>query len=228
MTWAFPNAPCIVKSNNMKLNKTCMMINVDRPFLVDGPSSIAHRIPSAMNWRWLTAHHLLIGCLLLSLLTMQGCNIYSFTGAAISPEVKTISIQNFYNDAGGGPPNMSQQFTESLKDYFQQNTNLTLVDENGDLQMEGAITRYDFEPVAPQASGSDQVADVASQMRLTITVEATYVNTNSDEYDFDNKSFSFFADFDADRDPTSVEEELVEEILDQIIFDIFTASVANW
>lgn len=168
------------------------------------------------------------GLLLLSLIT-QGCKVsYSFTGAAISPDVKTISIQNFYNDAGGGPPNMSQQFTEKLKDYFQQNTNLTLVDEDGDLQLEGAIVSYDFEPVAPQASGSDQVADVASQMRLNIAVEGTYVNTNDDEYDFDGKTFSFFADFDADRDPTSVEEELVDEILDQIIFDIFTASVANW
>ena len=123
---------------------------------------------------------------------------------------------------------MSQQFTEKLKDYFQQNTNLTLVDENGDLQLEGAIERYDYEPVAPQASGSDNVADVASQMRLNISVDATYVNTNDDQYDFDGRSFSFFADFDADRDPTSVEEELVDEILDQIIFDIFTASVANW
>ena len=164
------------------------------------------------------------------LLTTQRCaNInYSFTGAAISPEVKTISIQNFYNDSGGGPPTMSQQFTEKLKDYFQQNTNLTLVDDNGDLQLEGAMERYDFEPVAPQASGSDQVADVASQMRLTISVNATYVNTNDDQYDFDDRAFSFFADFDADRDPTSVEEELIDEILDQIIFDIFTASVANW
>lgn len=167
--------------------------------------------------------------LLLSFLATNCSNVsYSFTGAAISPEVKTISIQNFYNDSGGGPPTMSQQFTEKLKDYFQQNTNLTLVDGDGDLQLEGAIERYDFEPVAPQASGSDNVADVASQMRLNITVSATYVNTNDDQYDFDDRNFTFFADFDAERDPTSVEEELVDEILDQIIFDIFTASVANW
>ncbi len=164
----------------------------------------------------------------LVLLTIQGCGVYTFTGAAISPEVKTISIQNFYNDSGGGPPVMSQQFTESVKDYYQQNTSLALVDEDGDLQLEGAIIRYDYEPVAPQSSGSDQVADVAAEMRLTITVEATYINTYDDQFDFDGKTFSFFADFPADRDPTAVEDELVEEILDQIIFDIFTATVANW
>jgi hypothetical protein len=157
-----------------------------------------------------------------------GCSVYSFTGASLSPEVKTITIQNFYNDSGGGPPNMSQLFTESIKDYYQQNTNLSLVDDNGDLLLEGSITRYDFTPVAPRASGSNEVADVASLMRLTITVNASYVNTTDDEFNFDNRSFSFFADFNAEQDPSAVEDQLIEEIFDQIIFDIFNASVANW
>lgn len=162
------------------------------------------------------------------ILSTTQCNIYSFTGAALSPEVKTISISTFYNDASGGPPNMSQILTEKIKDYFQQNTNLTLVEENGDLQLEGSISRYDYTPVAPQASGNNQVADVAGLMRLTITVNASYVNTYSDEFDFNNRSFSFFSDFSAEKDPSSVEDQLVDEILDQIVFDIFTATVANW
>lgn len=165
---------------------------------------------------------------LVVILSVNSCNIYSFTGAALSPEVKTISISNFYNDAGGGPPNMSQILSEKVKDYFQQNTNLSLTDENGDLQLEGSITRYEFTPVAPQASGNDQVADVAGLMRLTITVNASYVNNYSEEFDFNNRSFSFFSDFSAEKDPSSVEDQLVDEILDQIVFDIFTATVANW
>ena len=123
---------------------------------------------------------------------------------------------------------MSQLFTENIKDYYQQNTNLSLVDDNGDLILEGSITRYEFTPVAPRASGSDEVADVASLMRLTITVNASYVNTTDDEFNFDNRSFSFFADFNAEQDPSSVEDQLIDEIIDQIIFDIFNASVANW
>ena len=218
----------------MKLNEIGGRIEVDgRWSMIDSPQSTVHSPQSTMDYGLSTVNYrpvrTLISWLLpLVLLTFQSCGVYTFTGAAISPEVKTISIQNFYNDSGGGPPVMSQQFTESVKDYYQQNTNLTLVDEDGDLQLEGAIVRYDYEPVAPQSSGSDQVADVASEMRLTITVEATYINTYDDQYDFDGKTFSFFADFPADLDPTAVEDELVEEILDQIIFDIFTATVANW
>ena len=184
-------------------------------------SSNARRLPCK---QWVTAFM----CGVLLMVSVTSCGVYSFTGAAISPEVKTISIDNFYNDAGNGPPNMSQLFTEEVRDYYQSNTNLALVQENGDLQIEGAITRYEFVPVAPRSSGSNEVADVASLIRLNITVSASYINTYNDEYNFENKSFTFFADFDSERDPSSVEEELISEIFDQIIFDIFTASVANW
>jgi hypothetical protein len=166
--------------------------------------------------------------ILISSTILQACGVYSFTGASLGPDVRTISIQSFYNDSGGGPPNMSQLFTEKIKDYYQQNTNLSLVDDNGDLLVEGSITRYDFTPVAPRASGNEEIGDVAGLMRLSITVNATYINTTDDEFNFDNRSFSFFADFDAEQDPASVEDELIDEILEQIVFDIFTASVANW
>ena len=176
-----------------------------------------------LNRLWATSvWMILLACL-------SSCGTYTFSGVAIDDsKVKTISIDNFYNDSGGGPPNMSQLFTEQIKDYYQQNTRLALVPENGDLQLEGAITRYEFVPVAARASGSSEVADVASEMRLNITVEATYINTTDDQYDFENRDFTFFADFDADRDPASVENELIDQIFEQIIFDIFTASVANW
>ncbi|MEQ9007488.1 MAG: hypothetical protein RLP12_06370, partial [Ekhidna sp.] len=56
----------------------------------------------------------------------SGCGVYSFTGASISPDTKTISISTFYNNAPLGPSNMSAIFTENIKDYFQQNTSLEL------------------------------------------------------------------------------------------------------
>ena len=83
----------------------------------------------------------------LILLSLFGCGVYSFTGASISPEVKTISIQTFYNNAPLGPANMSNLFTEKLKDYFQQNTSLTLTNDEGDLQFDGYIDNYTITPV---------------------------------------------------------------------------------
>ena len=164
--------------------------------------------------------------LLLSVFSLsQGCGVYSFTGASISPDVKTISIQTFYNNAPLGPSNMSVTFTESIKDYYQQNTSLELVDNNGDLQLDGFISNYTITPVA--ANTGSQGQDFSALSRITITVSATYFNQKDPTFDFD-KSFSFFRDYETDIDLGSNEEQFVEEIFDQIILDIFNESVANW
>ncbi len=170
---------------------------------------------------------LLICCIFI--LATMGCGIYSFTGASISPDIKTISIQYFYNDAGNGPPSLQQTFTEAIRDYYQQNTSLQLVENNGDLQIEGSITGYDVTPIAVTSSGNPNEADIAGGTRLTITVKATYINTKDEAFNFDNKQFRFYDDFDSERNQlTAVEDQLIETIIDQIIIDIFNSSVANW
>tara|TARA_Y100001972_G_scaffold128857_1_gene192202 strand:- start:3964 stop:4335 length:372 start_codon:yes stop_codon:yes gene_type:complete len=123
---------------------------------------------------------------------------------------------------------MSVTFIEKIKDYYQQNTNLAIVDENGDLQIEGYIADYRVTPVTASASQNQNQGDFASLTRVTIEVFASYVNTKDDEFDFERK-FSFFVDFDQNSvDLSANEQQFVEEIFDQIIFDIFNASVANW
>lgn len=163
------------------------------------------------------------------LFLLSGCGIYSFTGASISPDVKTISIQYFYNDSGNGPPSLQQTFTEEIRDYYTQNTSLEFVKNNGDLQLEGLITGYTVSPVAVTASGNPNQLDNASVQRLTITVKVSYANLKDETFDFQNKSFSFFSDFDpATTTLTAEEDQLIEIITDQIIVDIFNATVANW
>ncbi len=164
---------------------------------------------------------------LVLLLPLMGCGVYSFTGASISPEIKTISIQTFFNNAPLGPPNMSIIFTEKIKDYFQQNTSLSLIDDNGDLQFDGYIENYTITPVGANAAGSSQGVDFSELSRVTITVYATYTNLQDDTFDFEQR-FSFFRDFDQNTDLDAQEQSFVEEIFDQIIIDIFNASVANW
>ena len=78
-------------------------------------------------------------CVFWGMLFVSGCGVYSFTGTSISPDVKTISVQNFVNETGLGPTRLSQTFTEKLKEYFLQNSNLKLVKYDGDLQLEGSI-----------------------------------------------------------------------------------------
>lgn len=168
--------------------------------------------------------------LMVMILGLQACAVkYSFTGTNINYElVKTFSVENFFNDSGGGPANMEQRFTEAIKEYYQRNTQLELVRTNGDLQFSGAITRYSLTPQAAVSSGDPNLPDRAGQMRLTITVNVEYINLSNEE-ESKQQPFTFFKDYDP-RVVTllDVENQLVEEIFEVIIQDIFTATVANW
>ena len=178
---------------------------------------------SSMNWK---NYRSLLLFILPIILPLGGCSVYSFTGASLVNNEQTISIQQFYNNALLGPSTMSQVFTEKIRDYFQQNTSLTLVENNGDLQFDGYISNYTVNPVAPTA-GPDGL-QISSTSRIQITIKTTYVNIKNDQFDFD-QNFSFFVDFDSENiDLASNEDQFVEEIFDQIILDIFNASVANW
>ncbi len=164
----------------------------------------------------------------LLLLSLSDCGVYSFTGANISPDIKTASIQTFYNNSPLGPSNMSVLFTEKMKDYFQRNTSLTLVQDEGDLQFDGTIENYTLTPVAPQANNTSGLS-FSALTRITISVKVSYTNTKDETFNYSSRNFSFYRDFDQNSTNLSSEEQtFVEEIFDQIVLDIFNSSVANW
>ena len=182
-----------------------------------------------MNWKTIKfqVRYYMLG--LLFLVFLAGCGVYSFSGIAIDyTKIQSISIQRFYDESNGGPPNLAQQFTESIRDYYQQNTQLTLESSNGDLQLSGSITGYNFNPVAPVSSGDPNVADLAGLQRLTIRVQVNYVNVINPDQSFE-RSFSFYDDYNPDtQELSAVEDQLIETIFDQVIYDVFNATVANW
>lgn len=147
---------------------------------------------------------------------------YSFTGASISPEVKTIRITNFPNNAPLVNPTLAQDFTDGLRNKFQSQTSLNIVTKGGDLVIEGEITDYSTRPTAIQAD------DIAAQNRLTITVKVTFTNTNDDSKSFTNQSFSRYQDYPSDLDFASVQESYVPQIVEYLIEDIFNKAVVNW
>lgn len=160
--------------------------------------------------------------IVLSLLINQACTIkYSLTGASIAPDVKTISVQYFVNRAPLGLANLEQYFTDELKDKFKSQTSLVLVNDAGHLNFEGEITKYDIKPMAITGD------ETASQNRLSITVHVKFTNEIEPDYNFDT-NFTQFADYDSEQDLSSLEQQLVEEIVEKLIEDIFNKSVVNW
>lgn len=161
---------------------------------------------------------------LLIAIAFTGCKMnYSFTGASIPPGTETVSVANFPNMAPLVNPTLSMTLAEALKDKFMSQTSLQLIQRDGDLQFSGTITGYQTRPVSIQAGDTD----VAAMNRLTLTVKVKFTNKLDSKADFDT-NFSRYSDYDSSENLQDVEDALIDEIIEQIIDDIFNKSVVNW
>ena len=163
------------------------------------------------------------GIIILFLLFQSSCRVsYSFTGASISPNVKTLTIRYFPNNAATVVPTLSTSFTDGLKDYFTSQSNLTLVDHGGDLTVEGSITGYD--PAVPKAI---QGNETAAENRMTITVNVKFTNRTNEKQNFET-SFSEYIEYNSTIPLASIQDQNIKQIIDKLVMDIFNKSVVNW
>jgi hypothetical protein len=153
---------------------------------------------------------------------IAGCKVsYSFSGASISPQVKTVSIQYFQNRASLVQPGLSQYITDALIDKCRGETNLKYVNGIGDVNFEGEISDYNTRPLTVAADAR------AATNRFSIIVKVKFTNAVEPELSFD-QSFSRYADYDSNLDLSQVEKELSDQIVKMIVEDIFNQAFVNW
>lgn len=160
--------------------------------------------------------------LLTAALTLSACGIYSFSGTSIQNDVNTVTIAYFEYKAQKVNPSLSNDLTEALRTRFRRMTRLEQVEQDGDLEIVGEVTGYSVSASAITAG------EFAAQNRLSVTVSVSFTNRKYPEDDFENKSFSAYADFDSSLSLDAVESSLCAEIIDKLIEDIFNATVAQW
>ncbi len=156
-------------------------------------------------------------------LIITACSVsYKFNGASIDySKTKTIQIVDFpiRSSYVWGP--MGPMFNNQLKDEFASHTKLIQVKRNGDLKIEGEITRYEQRNKSVTAEGS------SSMVELSMTVNVRYTNNKDHEQDFEQQ-FTAQQSFDSKLQLNSVQEGLVQEMVKDIVQQIFNATVANW
>ncbi len=165
------------------------------------------------------------GILGVSLLLLCSCGAYNFTGGDVGTAT-SFQVNYFQNYATQSPgsifePGLDREFTLSLQDVILNQTNLDLVSSNGDLLYEGEIVEYRISPMTATAEQR------AAQNRLTMSVNVRFFNRTKEDTDFERR-FSFFFDYDANAQLSSVRDEAHREIFERINQDIFNASLANW
>lgn len=162
-----------------------------------------------------------IAVMLLCLIT--ACSVsYKFNGASIDyTKTKTIQIADFPNRASyvWGP--MASMFNNELKDVFANHTHLQQVKRNGDLVIQGEITQYS------QRNKSVSSEGYSAQTELSMTVNVRFTNNINHQEDFE-KQFTATQTYETTQSLSSVQEELVTQMIKDLTDQIFNATVANW
>ena len=165
----------------------------------------------------------LIAIIFLTTLMVTACSVsYKFNGASIDyTKTKTIQIADFpiRSNYVWGP--MANIFNNQLKDQFANHTKLIQVKRNGDLRIDGEITRYEQRNKAVSSEG------YSAQTELSMTVNVRFTNNVNHAEDFE-RQFSANASYETTQSLNAVQEELVTQMVKDITDQIFNATVANW
>ena len=160
---------------------------------------------------------------LASVLLMQGCTVsYKLNGASIDYNtIKTITLETFSNRAAYQWAPMAPMFNNTLSDRYNSQTKLRQVKRDGDLVISGEIVSYD------QTNKSISADGYSSMVQLKMTVKVKFTNNKQHNDDFD-KSFTANREYDSSQQLSAVQEELVQQMIDDIVDQVFNATVANW
>jgi hypothetical protein len=163
--------------------------------------------------------HIALLSLAFALLAGASCSV-RMNSASIPPDVSTVAVATFTNNAPIIQPTLAQEFTIALQDRFTGQTRLRLKEGNADLMFSGEIRGYSIAPIS--ASGA-----TATQNRLTVSVFVKYENQVHPERSWE-ENFSSYADYDASVDLSAVERSLLDQIIKQLSQDIFNKALGNW
>ena len=151
----------------------------------------------------------------------SSCGFYTFSGASISPEIKNIKINYFINEAENLKANLDRDITQKLTDFIIEQTDLSVNNDNYEIEINGKIISYDITPISISSS------DFANQNRLSISVNIDFKNYVNEKENY-NQKFTRYVDYKSDQNIEEIESELNDQIIEEICIDIFNKTFVNW
>ena len=155
------------------------------------------------------------------LFIISSCGFYTFSGASISAEIKNIKIGYFINEAENFKVNLDRDITQKLTDFIIEQTDLSVNNNNYEIEINGKIISYDISPISISSN------DFANQNRLSISVNIDFKNYINEKENY-NQKFTRHVDYKSDQNLEEIESELTDQILEEICIDIFNKTFVNW
>lgn len=152
--------------------------------------------------------------------TLSSCGVYSFSGASIPKEVKSISIEYIQNKAPNAWSSIDNIFNQELRNKLTREAGLKILDEKGDYHLKGYISNYVITPQTP-TTGS-----FSNKYRLDITVMIEFKDNVSGKNVQWIESFTNFELY--DNDISGKEDNLIKLISQNISNSIFNKIFSTW
>ncbi|MEL7020180.1 MAG: LPS assembly lipoprotein LptE [Bacteroidota bacterium] len=155
-------------------------------------------------------------------ITNAGC--YSFKGISIDPNTKTFYVNPFVNNAPNAVPTLPTTYTVLLNDKISNESQLTRNTESPHIEFKGTITEF---RVTAQAPTSTNDSDGVAFNRLTIGLRVEYIDNQDPDNNWSSQ-FKHFNDFGTDQNLIDIQDNLISNIGDQLMEDIFNRAFTNW
>ncbi len=135
--------------------------------------------------------------------------------------MNTFYVEPFELTTTNTEPTITTIFTETLSDKILTESKLRKTQVDPDYIFSGAVTMYQITAVAPQPG------EISAFNRLEIGIKVAFENSKNEEENFD-KVFTFYNDFPSDANIINIQDELINNIFDQIVEDVFNKAFTNW
>ena len=114
-----------------------------------------------------------------------------------------------------------RDITQKLTDFIIEQTDLSVNNDNYEIEINGKIISYDITPISISSN------DFANQNRLSISVNIDFKNYINEKENY-NQKFTRYVDYKSDQNIEEIESELNDQIIEEICIDIFNKTFVNW
>jgi hypothetical protein len=157
---------------------------------------------------------------LIGALAFAGC-VYSFTGASVPSNLKTVAVPLVDDQSGFGEPGLRESFTTQLIQLFTNDNSLEVTDRGtADSILEGAIMSIIDAPAV--VSQGEQV----TRRRITVTARFVFQDTKKRKKLWD-KNLSNWGEYDSGGG-LSQRQTGLQDALRKISEDVLLETVSGW
>lgn len=169
-----------------------------------------------MNYRF---PFLILLILPIFILGITSC--YSFKGTSIPPGVNTFTVLQVTNNVPEAPPTLGQDFADMLIDKVRSESRLKFEEMDPDISFDCKVTQYSVSSIDPKPD------ETTAYNQLRIAIDVTYIDEHDEKNNW-TQNFSFFEQFESSQNLVSVQAELHDIILTDIVTKVFDKAFTNW